>query len=63
MHTEKPNEDPILLRPSEAAQKLAISERKLWSLTRDDEIQAIRVGRSVRYDVRDLLAWIEYKKG
>ena len=62
MPTEQPIGDPILLRPHEAAQKLAISERKLWSLTRNDEIRAIRIGRSVRYDVRDLRAWIEYKK-
>ena len=59
---QMPAEQPMLLRPREAAEWLAISERKLWSLTQSEEIKAIKVGRSVRYDLRDLLAWIEYKK-
>ena len=56
------SDEQILLRPREAAARLAISERKLWSLTQEEEIKAIKIGRSVRYDLRDLLVWIEYKK-
>lgn len=56
------DDQQILLRPREAAERLAISERKLWSLTQAGEIKAIRIGRCVRYDLRDLLTWIEYKK-
>lgn len=51
-----------LLKPSEAADLLAISERTLWSLTNANEIPHIRIGRSVRYAVSDLEAWIDSKR-
>ncbi len=39
-----------LLKPREAAQWLAISERSLWANTQPrGPIQAIRIGKSVRY--------------
>lgn len=53
---------PLLLKPIEAANALAISPRKLWELTATREIQCIRIGRAVRYDPDDLRAWIEYQK-
>lgn len=50
---------PRLLRPKEAAEMLAISERTLWGLTASGQIGSIRVGkRSVRYDVADVQAFI-----
>ena len=55
--------NPDLLRPREAARKLAVSERKLWELTNRDIIRAVRIGRSVRYDPCDLEAFIEAQKG
>ena len=51
-----------LLRAREAAEMLAISERKLWDLTNRNEIPVIRIGRSVRYDSHDLSHWIERHK-
>lgn len=55
---DKPSKlQPILLRPREAAQVLAISPRKLWELTDIGEIRCIRIGRSVRYSVEDLRQW------
>jgi len=49
----------LLLSPKEAAQALAISERTLWQMTRDGEIESIKVGkRSVRYPVSALERWI-----
>ncbi len=53
---------PLLLRPPEAARVLAISERTLWQLTRDGVIPCVRIGRSVRYDPRDLVEWIQKRK-
>jgi excisionase family DNA binding protein len=53
---------PLLLKPRDAARSLAISERKLWQLTKDGEIQVVKVGRSVRYDPRDLQRWIDAQK-
>lgn len=52
----------LLLTPREAAQALRISERKLWGLTASSEIPCVRIGRSVRYDISDLHAWIEARK-
>ena len=60
----------LLLTAREAARALAMSERTLWSLTKretergiEGEIPALRIGRSIRYDVRDLQAWIDAHKG
>jgi len=53
----------ILLRPKEAAQALALSPRKLWSLTACGAVPCVRIDRSVRYDPNDLRVWIESKKG
>lgn len=42
---------PMLLKSSEAAKLLSISERTLFTLTKDGTIPSVRLGRSVRYDV------------
>jgi len=58
--SEKLNESPdrLALRPREAAQMLAIGERKLWELTNRGLIPHVRFGRSVRYPVDALRAWL-----
>lgn len=48
----------LLLTPGEAAEALAISPRKLWSMTASGEIPHVRLGRCVRYPVDDLWQWI-----
>ena len=48
-----------LLRAAEAARVLAISPRKLWSLTASGDIPHVRIGRVVRYSRLDLEAWIK----
>jgi excisionase family DNA binding protein len=53
---------PMLVSARDAAKLLAISERTLWSLTAAGEIPVVRIGRSVRYDPRDLQTWIERSK-
>jgi excisionase family DNA binding protein len=52
----------MLLTVRQASKVLSISERSLWTLTANGEIQAVRFGRSVRYDPADLKKWIEAKK-
>ncbi len=47
-----------LLKPKEAAAQLAISERTLYSLTKEGKLPAVRLGRSVRYDIEDLADFI-----
>ena len=63
--TTKHDIDPprLLLRSTEAAQRLALSPRKLWSLTASRQIPCVRVGRCVRYDPRDLQTWVDQQKG
>ena len=51
-----------LLRPREAAQWLKISERTLWTLTQRGDVAAIRFGRSVRYAVSDLIAFVQSRR-
>jgi len=50
----------LLVSPREAARRLAISPRKLWSITFEEQpgLPYVRVGRLVRYAVADLQAWI-----
>ena len=52
----------LLMTPTEAAQALAISPRKLWAMTNCGDIPCVRIGRSVRYDPADLQFWIEEQK-
>jgi excisionase family DNA binding protein len=52
----------LLLTPKQAAEALAISPRKLWAMTASGEISHIRLGRCVRYSIRDLEAEIERRK-
>ncbi len=51
-----------LLRPREAAEWLKISERNLWTLTQRNELPSVRIGRSVRYDLADLRAFVDARK-
>ena len=53
---------PLLIDASGAARLLAIGTRKLWELTNRRDIPCVRIGRAVRYDVRDLESWIESHK-
>jgi excisionase family DNA binding protein len=52
----------LLLTPKQAALALQLSERTLWELTRRGEIPRLKIGASVRYDVRDLAAFVDAKK-
>ena len=51
-----------LVRPKDAAAYLAISERKLWSLSKEGIIPLIRLGRATRYDLNDLNNFISRAK-
>lgn len=52
----------MLLTPKQAAEALAISPRKLWSMTASGEVPHIRIGRAVRYSRDDLREWIDRRK-
>ncbi len=55
-------QSPRLRSPKEAAAYLAISERKLWQLTKDQRITAVKFDRVVRYDIADLDSFITEMK-
>ncbi len=52
----------LLLTPRQAAAALQLSERTLWALTKRGEVRRLKINSSVRYDVKDLEAFIEAKK-
>jgi len=56
------NENRLLFPPEEAAAMLSISPRKLWSLAASHQIIQCKVGRSVRYSVDDLHAFVERQR-
>lgn len=53
----------LLVTSKEAAALLSISERTLWTRTKLGQVKAIRIGRSVRYDIDDLREFIWRSKG
>jgi predicted DNA-binding transcriptional regulator AlpA len=55
-------QETLLLKSNEAAHKLAISPRTLWQIKQDGKIRCVRINRLVRYDLQDLLAYIEQQK-
>lgn len=57
-----PADTALLLTAKQAAKALAISPRKLWSMTASGEIPHLRIGRSVRYPVDGLQAFINARK-
>ncbi|MFC1782009.1 helix-turn-helix domain-containing protein [Planctomycetota bacterium] len=54
--------EPLLLSAKDTAKALSISERTLWTYTKNGEIPCVRLGDRVLYDPQDLRAWIELKK-
>ena len=62
--SKKMIERRLLLPPLAAARVLSVSQRKLWSMTFEDDpgLPYIRCGRLVRYAVFDLEAWIRSQR-
>ena len=57
MHQQQPSDTPRsapLYARLEAADYLAISERKLWAVTQQGDLASIRIGRLLRYSKTDL---------
>lgn len=55
---EPSSHEPMLIPAKEAAERLSLSVRKLWSLTQCRALPSRRIGRSVRYSPVELHAWI-----
>jgi len=54
---------PRLLTVRQTAAYLAISDRKLWQLTQENRLPAVKIGRCIRYDIADLDSFIVAAKG
>ena len=53
---------PLLVDPREASRLLCVCEKALWNLTKRGELPAVRIGRSIRYDLVDIRAYISRSK-
>ena len=54
----KADNEPLALRPREAAKALGVSERTLWGWTHDGTIPHLRVGRAILYPTDALREWL-----
>jgi len=52
----------LLWTVRESAQELRLSERTVFRLIRDGTLPAVRVGRALRLDPRDLARFVEKRK-
>ncbi|MCC6123340.1 MAG: helix-turn-helix domain-containing protein [Pirellulales bacterium] len=48
------NDERLLVGPRDAAKLLSVSERTLWTLTREKKIESRKIGRLVRYSSDEL---------
>jgi hypothetical protein len=62
MSNSTPAPSPLLADERESARLLDISPRKMWQLGATGAIPFIKIGRSKRYDVADLRAYIRAQK-
>jgi excisionase family DNA binding protein len=64
MQPSQPASAALLVNAREAARMLAVSPRKLWAMTFEEQhgLPYIRCGRLVRYSVADLQRWIESQR-
>ena len=54
--------ETLLLTSIQAAKALSISARTLWQLKKDGKLSFVRIYRSIRYDPKDIAAFIENQK-
>jgi excisionase family DNA binding protein len=52
----------LLMTSDEAATSLSVCTKTLRALVKAGELKAISIGRAVRFDRRDLVAWIDSRK-
>jgi excisionase family DNA binding protein len=55
--------DRLLLKPSEAAELLAISRAQTYSLLAQGILPGLRVGHSIRIPLDELLQWVREQTG
>ena len=63
MNESTPAPTPLLLNSKNAAKALSISERTLFSLRKAGQVRCVKIGRAVRYDLRDVQAFFDRQRG
>jgi excisionase family DNA binding protein len=53
---------PLLLTVRETAVALSLCQKSVWALTKSGKLPVVRIGRSVRYDLANVRAFIESAK-
>jgi len=53
-----PAPEPLLVSPRQAARLLSVSERTLFTWTKDSKIPCVKLGRLVRYSVDTLREFV-----
>lgn len=53
-----PAPEPLLVNARQAGRMLSVCERTIFNLVARGELRAIHIGKSVRFAVEDLKAWI-----
>ena len=48
----------LLIKPKEAAEALCLGRTKIYELIADGTIPAVRIGKSIRVPVKELLEWV-----
>ena len=56
------NAFPRLMTYKQVGDLLAVSDRTIWTLVAQGSLRAVRFGRTVRIDPRDVEAFIEQSK-
>lgn len=51
--------EKILVKPTEAAEMLAIGRTRIYEMLAAGEVPSIRIGRSIRIPVAALNKWVE----
>ena len=51
-----------LMKVAEASKYLALSDREIYNMIANKEFKAVKQGRALMLDIRELEAWIERKK-
>ena len=62
-NTQEPEPiEPLLLTTNQTAMLLNVSTRMVWKLKSTGALPVVRIGRSTRYDRRDILKFIDQNK-
>jgi excisionase family DNA binding protein len=59
MYTEDTKQSKLLIRVSEAAERLSIARSKAYLMAQTGELPVVRLGKSIRVPVKLLDEWVE----